>query len=178
MVSALSSSAIPYSSIGMLGSDVYDLNRAKLNALAFRGYGQDFAWAPDVDGGFEKRNVRQGRYVVFASLHFLVVTNADGQALTSGGQTMLDIADGKTGLPIDLDALSIAVHLVPQCAMQVQRAQDSFDPITHYGLGPSSRTQSCDCYFDSQTTVTSCAACENGSCPGSEVCRRNLCEAF
>ena len=166
------------SSIGMLSSDVYDASRTALSALAFRGYGQDFAWLPDSNGGFDKRNVREGRYVMFAPFHFVALTVDGGQAETSGGQTILDIVDGTSALPVDLAVLATLNHLVPQCAMAYGRAQDGFDPTTHYGLVPNTRAQSCDCFFDAQTSSTDCASCASGPCIGGTICRRNYCEAF
>ncbi len=178
MAISLGSARPAISAIGMLSSDVYDASRAQLSALAFRGYGQDFAWLPDSNGGFDKRNVREGRYVMFAPMHFLALTADGGQAATSGGQTILDIVDGTSALPVDLTELATTSHLVPQCAMQVQRVQDSFDSLTHYGLVPNTRTQSCDCFFDAQTSTTSCASCASSPCIGGTICRRSYCEAF
>jgi len=178
MVTSVSSASVPVSAIGMLSSDVYDASRNLLSALAFRGYGQDFAWLPDSNGGFDKRNVREGRYVMFAPMHFVALTTAGGQAATSGGQTILDIVNGTSALAVDLAALATSNHLVPQCAMAYGRAQDAFDPTTHYGLVPSTRTQSCDCYFDAQTSTTSCTSCASTPCLGGTICRRNYCEAF
>ena len=65
--------------IGFLAADSYDANRTMLNALAFQAFGQSKAYYADSTAdAFDKRNVRDGHYVVWGPEHFFVaVDNAN-----------------------------------------------------------------------------------------------------
>ena len=93
-VNAANSTNAADSTIGILGSDFLDQstttgttttpNRMNVKALAFRAFGQHFAYWPDSNvSSYDKRNVREGRYAIWGYLHILasVASGKDPRAM-------------------------------------------------------------------------------------------------
>jgi ABC-type phosphate transport system substrate-binding protein len=118
------------STIGILGSDVYDANRTVLNSLAFQGFHQFGAfYADSTSTSFDKRNVRNGHYVNWGYLH--MVTHLDATStMTPTAKKFIDWVTGNTGAtgtpsPFgDITDIIIQAKMVPTCAMKVSRQSE------------------------------------------------------
>jgi hypothetical protein len=113
------------STLGILGSDVYDINRDTLKALAYQAYHQKGAFFPDSTAtSFDKRNVRNGHYVHWGYLH--MITRAD--TVSAQGTRFVNWVTGTDAGPFtgtnSITALTIAAKLVPTCAMKVSRKSE------------------------------------------------------
>ncbi|HEY0482392.1 MAG TPA: hypothetical protein VGD37_32955 [Kofleriaceae bacterium] len=129
VVTAVANSTAPDSTIGILGSDVYDANRDKLTALAFQAFHQRGAFYADSTAtSFDKRNVRNGHYVNWGYLH--MIARVDGSnAMNAAARRFTDWVTGNTGTtgtpaPFDITNLTIQSKLVPTCAMKVSRQSE------------------------------------------------------
>jgi hypothetical protein len=177
-VAALTADPNAEKALGILGTEIYDKNRGKIHALAFRAFNQLHAYWPDSKlSTFDKQNIRDGHYLLWSYVQYLATTPTKPSvqqiidALT-GAITSISYNDGtaKTADPID-DV--IASGLVPQCAMKVQRPGGEGSDLKLY-----TAPQSCSCYFDFKATgATSCATCDNNTPCASGTCRRGYCEA-
>jgi len=176
LVSALNASTSPEKTLGVLGVEVYDKNRATLNVLAFRAFHQRRAWFPDsTPTSFDKRNVRDGHYVPWSPTEWLYYENPDGSPQNPRAKVVVDLITGAAVTPPpDFDALAtvIATGLVPRCAMAVTRAFDGGE------LSLVAPAEPCGCFFESQVDVPSaaCTACVDDDGCGAGRCRHGFCE--
>lgn len=171
----------PQSYLGIAVAGNYDTQRASLQALAFRAYGQPYAWLPDTsDTTFDKQNARQGLYPISGPMQFLYNTAAaDGSGAPTDPKAtqLINVMNGTTALAgtTIVDA-EIAASTIPDCAMGVSRPDNNY-----YSLVPNDRAHSCDCYFNSKVTgsSTTCTACSASSpCVGGYCGANGVCEAF
>ena len=181
LVTALLALRDPQSAIGILAADAYDPKRSTLNSVAFQGVGQTKAYYADSDATtLDKKNVRDGHYVIQGPVHFFTgLTNGQPTA------TAKKVLDWLTGtVPIDASDTTNTGYIstvalagdVPQCAMKVKINKDG-------GLfSPSTPTTSCNCFFDKTVTKSStppagCVACTSDSqCTGGKHCQTGYCE--
>ena len=90
---------------------------------------------------------------------------------------LVDLLTGKTvtpAAPFDVEKIiTQKAHLVPQCAMKVQRSAEGGD------LKPFTPDAACGCYFESLlgTPASSCVSCANNTCATGSTCRSGWCEA-
>ena len=179
LVTALLALPDPQSAIGILAADAYDPKRSTLNSVAFQGVGQTKAYYADSDAtSLDKKNVRDGHYVIQGPLHFFTgLTNGQPSA------TAKKVLDYLTGtVPIDpsdtnnigyVSTVALASD-VPQCAMKVKIDKDggNFSPFTP--------PVSCNCFFDAtvtKSTPAGCVACtSNSQCTGGKRCQTGYCE--
>ena len=181
LVTSLLAVVDPQTAIGILAADAYASQRSKLNAVAFRGRGQTRAYYADSDANaVDKKNVRDGHYVIQGPLHFFTALTA-GQP-SAAAKPVLDWLTG--AVPIDstdtsnTNYISTVARLgdVPQCAMKVQLDKDggNFSPFTP--------VVSCNCFFDKAVTQAAtppagCVACTtNANCTGGKTCQTGFCE--
>src|SRR5215510_6107479 len=175
VVSALESSTSP-AAIGILGAEVYDNERAKLRALAFRAKGQYAAYYPDSSASSkDKKNVRDGHYTVWSPTIWMDTVDADGTPVNPTARYVIDLIAGKTVTPVQsfpmIDIVA-AVGLVPICAMRVNREFEG-GPLAKF-----SPPESCTCKYESlvdPSSPSSCAKCDTTSC-ATGVCRNGFCE--
>ena len=171
----VATSGTPEATIGILGGDVYDGARNLVKMLAFKGFNQRYAYYPDSSAtSFDKRNVRDGHYLAWAPTPYITrIDTGTGKATDPNVQRIIDLVFG-TRTDADVNGIDqiIASGLVPQCAMQVQRAFDGGD------LSLYSAPEPCSCYYESKVPQgsTKCKACPTGTC-ATGVCRRGYCEA-
>jgi ABC-type phosphate transport system substrate-binding protein len=171
-------SATAAKAIGILVTDVADDQRVDLRTLAFQARGQISGFLPDSSpAAFDKRNVRDGHYQMWGPMHFYARTSAG--IPDTAAQAVINQIGGQHLDESLLDAI-IARHIVPECAMAVQRSTE---------VGPLSSYQSpspCGCYFEAratgspmQTGRSSCAVCATtADCKkGVETCSYGYCEA-
>jgi hypothetical protein len=200
----------PNSTIGILSAGTADPLRGAagtndagattdgIKPLAFQATNQDCGYYPDSSlMGFDKINVRQGRYAIWGPLHFVAATDANGNATAAGTTNPVPSANANVAAVINAithsgltasstPSLQTVVkaettsHFVPDCAMQVSRttevgAEASYQP-----------TNACGCYFESLTgggtTLSSyCQTCtSDGDCADAGAythCNYGYCEA-
>jgi ABC-type phosphate transport system substrate-binding protein len=165
--------------IGILSADQYDAHRDSLRSLAFKAFGQWFAYYADSSPtSFDKQNVRDGHYWIWGPIHLLThINTTTNQPLTAGAKQFLGYITetSTTPPPFDITTVEIAAHVIPQCAMKVQRSTE-VGPLSKYDPAAP-----CGCFFESKVSTSSCTACnlaDGMACPGSAgVCRHKFCEA-
>lgn len=175
VVTALTTASDPQAAIGLLGAEIYDLQRNVLKSLAFAAFGQKKAFWPDsTPTSFDKKNVRDGHYTVWSPTVYL--TKATGGVPDNAAAAyVIDLILGKTTTPTpNFDPIEVVVDngLVPDCAMGVKRAYEG-GPLSLYAPA-----EPCGCRYESLVSTTSCIACDEPSdCGATEQCRHGFCEA-
>jgi hypothetical protein len=164
--------------LGILGAEIYDPQRAMLHSLAFRAYGQIHSYWPDkTPSSTDKQNVRDGHYPIWSYVQYLYpYDTTNTKALNPNAQLIVDILTGNdvsATLNPAFEPLDdvIGAGLVPQCAMKVTRTAEAGS------LSAATVTQPCGCYFDSKKSTTSCTACSTATPCATGVCRHGFCEA-
>lgn len=170
----VSTSGNPEPTIGLMGTEVYDTARNLVKLLAFKGFGQRYAYFPDFSStSFDKKNVRDGHYLPWAPTPYIARVDGTGKATDPNVQRIIDLVLG-TRIDADVSGLDqvIASGLVPGCAMTVQRAFDGGD------LSLFAPAEPCSCYFDAKVPqgTTKCAKCTDSSTCNGGQCRRGYCE--
>jgi hypothetical protein len=168
------------SAIGFLAADSYDAKRNQFNALAFRAFNQTKAYYADSSiSTFDKKNTRDGHYVIWGPEHFFAAYDKTTKAITNANAAkFLGWLNGTLTTAafnyIDVEARS---GVVPQCAMKVSRDTDGGF------LKPFTPTKPCGCYFESVATKTAtppgctpCGGADAGTCPVGTTCSNNFCE--
>jgi hypothetical protein len=170
----VATSGSPEATIGLMGTEVYDGARNLVKLLAFKGFGQKYAYYPDFSANsFDKKNVRDGHYLPWAPTPYLTrIDTTTGKATDPNVQRLIDLVLGAR-VDADVNGLDqvIASGLVPDCAMGVTKAFDGGQ------LSLYAPAESCACYFDAKTPQgsTKCQTCTTTCATG--VCRRGYCEA-
>lgn len=177
----LLASPSPDKTIGITSGDVADDvdTRRSLRTLAYQHYGQTCAFTPDSDlGSYDKRNVRDGHYYMWAPVHFYA--RVDGGAIRDMVvRDVVNYLSGAQPLPsknTDLIATLKTSGLVPKCAMRVSRVKEGGE------LSPFTPHPSCACAFEAATpssgTSAECKPCStDAECPGTRPsCSFGFCE--
>lgn len=176
LVAALQASTRPEKTLGLLGVEVYDKNRATLNVLAFRAFGQRLAWYPDsTPTSFDKQNVRDGHYVPWSPTEWMLAVLPDGTPRNAPAKLLVDLITGAPVVPPpDFDALATVIGsgLVPRCAMAVTRTFDGGP------LAPFTSPAPCGCFFASLVDGPrdACRRCDDDDPCGDGACRHGFCE--
>jgi hypothetical protein len=180
-------------SIGLVGVDLYDRARDRLDMLAYRARDQRYGYYPDsTPARRDKRNVRDGHYVPWAYTQYLSAIDGNGAPLNADVARIIDLVSARLPTRLvsqagvspafDLDAMEILAKngLVPDCAMRVKRDFDGGDLSLYTPEAP------CGCFFETiqdpelasdPDWVARCPSCASaGSCEVG-VCRRGYCEA-
>lgn len=177
----LIASTNPEKTIGITSGDVADDvdTRRTLRTLAYQHYGQSCAFTPDSDlGSYDKRNVRDGHYYMWAPVHFYARV-VGGVIQDSVVRDVVNSLSGAKPLPsknTDLLATLKSSGLVPKCAMRVSRVKEGGE------LSPFMPHPSCSCAFEaaspSSGTNASCKPCgTDAECPGERPsCSFGFCE--
>jgi hypothetical protein len=175
--SGLLASPTPEQAIGILGVELFDRNRDKLTLLAFRAFGQRYAYFPDATAtSFDKRNLRDGHYTPWSPTVWLTKVDAAGKPIDPRAAYVIDLilANEVTPKPkFEPIDIAIDVGLVPECAMKVNRTYEAGELSVYHPAQP------CGCYFEAKATgkaPASCITCSTQTpCP-SGVCRHGYCE--
>lgn len=176
-ITAVSQSIKPEAAIGLVSGELADANRATIRTLAFQAKGQRCGFTPDSTAtSFDKKNVRNGQYHIWAPIHFFARIDAQKKIVNPEVAKLFGYFTGEVEPPANVDILSIEIKSgnVPRCAMNVTRDGDLGDLRKYLPEKP------CGCFFESVATgSSSCTACANdAACPTrAPVCRRNFCEA-
>jgi hypothetical protein len=157
--------------IGILAADYS--SKPDLKQLAYQHYGQRCGYKPDV-APLDKRNTREGRYAIWGPLHLLTQVDASGFATKQEARDLIAYITGTLPPPLGVDLIraEVGLHVVPPCAMKVQRKSE-IGPMTPY-----KPALSCGCKWDKEATgSTTCVACtSNSQCAGTESCNFGYCE--
>ena len=174
MANASAATAEP--AIGILGSADYDGARMTLKTLAFQAFKQIHAYLPDsTETSFDKRNIRDGKYVVWGPSHIFAAVGADGKASDARVQNLIDyVTLAKPLGPTSLIDITINAHLIPQCAMKVTRTEEQ-GPLSPFA--PPAPT-ACGCYMEEKLLPGSsgCTACTTDATCGAKKCNSGFCE--
>ena len=175
VLNLVATSSNPNATIGIMGSDVYDSARNQVKMLAFKGFGQRFAYFPDATAtSFDKQNMRDGHYLPWSPTPYITRVDGTGKATDPNVQRIIDLVLG-TRTDADVNGLLSVIQsgLVPKCAMKVQRVFDGGDLSLYDAPDP------CGCYYEANVPqgVTKCTVCANDTVCGGGKCRRGYCEA-
>lgn len=178
VVTALTSSRNPEAALGFVAAELADANRDIIHTLALQAYGQDCAYWPDSSTtAFDKRNVRDGHYFVWSPSRLYAHVDEAGEIIHEPTRIALGYLTGTGEIPDSFPALDLTIDtgVVPRCAMQVWRDEES-GPL--YSLQPD---ESCGCYFDFRATgSSSCTECDiDDECPReTPACNYGYCEVM
>jgi ABC-type phosphate transport system substrate-binding protein len=157
--------------IGILAADFS--SKPDLKQLAYQHYGQRCGYKPDV-APLDKRNTREGRYAIWGPIHLLSTVDGSGFATKPEARDLIAYLTGTQQPPLGVDLIraEVALHIVPPCAMKVQRKSE-MGPMTPY-----KPALSCGCKWDKEATgTTTCTPCAtNAQCGGTESCNFGYCE--
>lgn len=177
IITSVMTSNNPEATLGILGTELFDQRRADIKLLAFKSFGQRFAYFPDkTSGTFDKQNVRDGHYLPWSPTPYIAKVSAPGVIADANVKRVYELIMGtRTGDDVDGLLPVIASGLVPKCAMKVTRAGDGADLSLYDDPEP------CGCYFEKNvpqgsTTCTACTVGNDGPCNGGK-CRFGYCEA-
>jgi hypothetical protein len=163
--------------LGFVSSEVAEgAPPMKVNVLAYQHKGQQCGWLPSSSSTvFDKVNVRNGHYALWANIHFLAAVDSTNTPTNANAKKVIgwfrDTATPPGG--VDVDALTIQAGAVIDCAMEVKRTTDMGPLLPYAPAAP------CGCYFTKTATgSTSCPTCNtNADCPVSATnCRKGYCE--
>jgi ABC-type phosphate transport system substrate-binding protein len=157
--------------IGILSTDIADDKRDELRVLAFQAYGQRCGYLPDSTPFlFDKQNVRDGHYPIWGPVHFYARTTSGNPSAAAAALVKRFAAPKLEPSLIETIALK---HLVPKCAMRVDRSEE-MGPLKAY------QTESrCSCFYEQRTNgSTTCMTCTVSSeCPAeAPACSYGFCE--
>jgi hypothetical protein len=177
--------ADPSTAIGFIAADSFDSgtppNRQRLRALAFRGFEQTQAFFADSSAElFDKRNVRDGHYLPWGYEHLIVnVDSSTGKISKPAAQNFVDWVLANPTTPenapgFDPVRVEAAAHVIPLCAMKVQRSADGGF------LSSYTSPDSCNCLFETvnnnNVAPTGCLACDSAHPCATGACRHGYCE--
>ena len=170
--------------IGLTSAQAYDsaasADRLRVRALAIQAWKQRYAFYADSTlGAFDKRNVREGRYPFWAPVHLGMKADVTGRPLNASAEVIVNYLQQRVSTPTFnvLDAI-IGGHLVPSCAMKVQRKPDAGDAADLLPYTPATGT-ACGCYMDDFISrgTSGCTACNDSKpCAGGKSCSNGFCE--
>ncbi len=176
LITSVINSPTPEATLGILGTELYDQRRADIKLLAFKTFGQKYAYFPDsTNASFDKKNVRDGHYLPWSPTPYIAKVTG-GTITDANAKRIYELVMGtRTGDDVNGLLQVIGSGLVPECAMKVTRAGDGADLSLYDDPAP------CGCYFDKSVPQgsTSCTACTVGNdapCNGGK-CRFGYCEA-
>jgi hypothetical protein len=184
--------------LGISTSEIVDADRANIRSLAYQHYGMPVGFYPDSDANlFDRRNVRDGHYPLWLSLHVFARLNGNGDPIaatnvnlqTRIGKTkpqrdaavrrLVDVLANRAAAPktnVDLFGAYKLLGDVPTCAMTVTRTSEGSD------LVPFTPPVSCGCAFEAANPGSAppeCVTCSASQpCTGSSrtTCSFGYCE--
>lgn len=189
MRKAIVASTEPEKTVGISSSDIIDISRDQLKWLAYQHYGQSVGFYPDSSpNSFDRKNVRDGHYFIWLSLHVFANSGASGlgapanDGLGRPADLVGEVAYVMTNRIVPpVSAVNLFTALgklgnVPQCAMKVTRKSDGA-PLTPY-----TPPASCGCAYEAAVPngvpSPECKRCSDTSeCGGDRpTCSFGFCE--
>lgn len=161
--------------LGILSAQRYDRERDNVKGLSFQSFDQCLgAFLPDsTSASFDKKNVRDGHYTVWANLRLMARTDATGAPSDANAKRLIELLLGERTVPgVNPIEAAVKAGAVPECAMKVQRAFDG-GPLSTYDP-----PEPCHCFFEATVPggATTCTACANDTACGTGKCRYGYCE--
>jgi hypothetical protein len=162
--------------LGILSTTFADQNRDTIKVLAFEAFNQCLgAVYPDSTAtSFDKANVRDGHYQMWAQLRYVTRVGANGAPVNPLVESIIDLSTGVRSRPdLPVTRSIVEAGAIPSCAMHVCRA---FDGAPLESCEPS---EPCDCFFEETVGPGSsgCTSCTvDSECTGTEKCRLGYCE--
>lgn len=180
LLNAVANAAAPDSAIGILGAEVYDAQRDKLNVLAFKAFGQHHGWFPDSTAtSFDKKNLRDGHYVPWSPTVYVAAVDNNNVPTKPTVKYFVDLVLGNDTTPKfespGIDSV-VKVGLIPDCAMKVSRQADGGDLSLYTPAHP------CQCFYEANVpqgaAPASCKTCTtNSDCSApTPSCNHGFCE--
>ncbi len=146
VLNAVAMSTSPQKTIGILGAEIYDANRATMSALAYQAFKQKHAFFPDSKAtATDKQNVRDGHYTIWSPTVYLAPVDAQGVIKNARAKYVVDMILARTVAPVpDFDPLATVISkgLVPDCAMKVTRSFEAGDLSLYTPAEP------CGCFYE------------------------------
>jgi ABC-type phosphate transport system substrate-binding protein len=163
--------------IGVLGADFVEDNRAQIKVLSIQDRGQKCGYYPDsTAAAHDKQNVRDGHYPVWGPSHFIAPVDSNAQPTNPTVKQFVDALSGTSAVTgLDLLQTYVQRHVVPLCAMHVTRSSDGQD------YTPYTPPVSCGCYYDflaSGAAPADCTPCTNSSDCTKAPAGRTSCNLF
>lgn len=162
--------------IGIMATDLADINTQTVKVLGYQHYGQSCAYWPNSTAtNFDKANVRDGHYPIWGPMHLLARTEG-GEIANANVKRVVDYLSGAiTPTGFDLINLEGNGGLVPMCAMKVTRSKDG-GPMASY-----QPEKDCTCKFLNEvlgTPPSECKSCTaDADCPQTRPhCNYKFCE--
>ena len=167
----------PDKAMGYMPADAYEASRAFVKSLAFRGFDQRLAYYPDSTAtAVDRRNVRDGHYLPWGSLHSIVRLGADGKPSNPKAAKWLAWLDGSAKISgFSIEQATAMAGSIPRCAMKVTRTSEG-------GLlQPYAAPDPCGCYYEAAVTKVArppgCVSCSTDAmCSGGKKCHHFYCE--
>jgi hypothetical protein len=176
-VAGVTTQAMAEQTIGIVAlTDVSPALLPQITVLAYKHFDQTCAFYPGSTAtSVDLRNVRNGHYALWGPMHFLTTIDSNGYPINPNAKSVINYLTGTDPPPGGLDLIQIEAlnHVIPSCAMQVQRSSEIG------ALSSFAPTNSCGCYFEVQATgQTSCQSCAvSTDCPASTPkCSYGYCE--
>jgi hypothetical protein len=173
VLNKVAQSTAPEKTIGILGAELYDAQRDKVRALAFKAYKQRYAYYADsTSTSFDKYNLRNGLYFPWSPTIYITHTAPANPRV----KYVIDLLVGNEMTPPPafepLDDV-IRTGVVPICAMKVTRSSEGGNLSLYDPPAP------CHCYFESKVGAVggACKACTESTTCGTGTCRHGFCEA-
>lgn len=176
VINAVSTAVNAEAALGIVGGANYDANRDALKSLAYQAFGQQAAWYPDsTAAGFDKRNVRDGHYLLWGPSVFLARVDDAGVPTNPRVDRVLRMLQSRAVEPdpgFDPTGLIVDEGFIPDCAMQVARDGQAGDLRLYRPDAP------CGCFFEARVGgAPACAACaDDAGCGAGERCTLGYCE--
>lgn len=182
LATAVGTSTNPEKAIGILGSGVYEEYLNIIKPLAFRAPKQKFAYYPgSTSTSRDNKAVRDGHYNPWSYSNWLTKVDGTGKPLKGGVVSadlkyFIDLVTGQTVTPapaFDVRAILVKNHLIPKCAMSVQRSSELGELSLYADPAP------CGCDYEKHVGALSatCKACTDDTPCGGGKCRFGYCEA-
>jgi ABC-type phosphate transport system substrate-binding protein len=158
--------------LGILAADYS--SKPDVKQLAYQHTGQTCGYKPDANGS-DKKNTREGRYAIWGPIHLITQVDSSGLAKKQEARDFISYLLGTVPAPLGVDLIQLesTLHVVPPCAMKVQRKSE-MGAIT-----PFSPQRGCGCAYDhAGTGVTTCTPCTTSAqCTGTnQSCNFGYCE--
>lgn len=152
-----------------------------MRTLAYQHYDQTCGVYPDSEPNkFDKLNVREGKYYLWAAGHYFTKVDSKGKPLDAKIENLIGWFNNKTqppGTTVSAFEQSILAGDIPQCAMHASR-EGTIGAISSYA-----DPKPCGCYFEHTTNSAVTSACTpcttDAQCGGdTPACNFGYCEAY
>ena len=178
MITSVSTATDANAALGFVSVEFAQSERDSVKVLAYQHVDQVCGYWPDsTQTGFDKANIRNGKYWLWANHRFYAPVNGAGVVTNASTGRFINAITGVAASTPSVPNLELIVAdgTVPDCAMQVSRSED-------YGaLSSYAPAAPCNCIFDFYAVgETTCEECDNSDDypNATDECRNGYCEAW